>query len=135
MITVAKLIKVLLDLDPDDEVEGNLVGNLSIKNANSGAYKGYVDLRTGENAVERSASFLSKEKNIMWKSYTRKGAAEMRPYITGEDLSGISVNKEDTPKKGDMIARNKDNHEDQWLVAKQWFLDNYVQKWDGQHQI
>jgi hypothetical protein len=49
----------------------------------------------------------------------------MRPYIPGEDLTGISVNKEDTPEAGGMIARNAKNHEDQWYVGKQFFADNY----------
>jgi hypothetical protein len=26
---------------------------------------------------------------------------------------------------GDMIARNPKNHSDQWLVAKQYFEDNF----------
>ena len=48
----------------------------------------------------------------------------MRPYIVGEDLSGVSVSDEDTPKDGDMIARNPKNPADQWLVAKEYFDDN-----------
>lgn len=49
----------------------------------------------------------------------------MRPYIPGEDLTGISVNKEDTPELGGMIAVNKDNNKDQWYVSKKFFEDNY----------
>jgi len=49
----------------------------------------------------------------------------MRPYVPGEDLSDISVNKEDTPEEGGMIARNSDNHEDQWYVAKAYFAAHY----------
>ncbi len=30
-----------------------------------------------------------------------------------------------SPKIGDMIARNPKNHNDQWLVAKQYFEDNF----------
>ena len=60
----------------------------------------------------------------MWKQYKRKGLSEMRPYVVGEDLSDISVSKEDTPKEGDMIARNPNNHADQWLVAKEYFEEN-----------
>lgn len=60
-----------------------------------------------------------------WKEYRKKALQEMRPYIPGEDLTGISVNKEDSPEEGGMIARNRDNHNDQWYVAKQFFRDNY----------
>ena len=53
--------------------------------------------------------------------YRRKQIAELRPYIEGEDVSGISISDSDkvlgSPKAGDMIARNPKNHDDQWLVA------------------
>ena len=62
-----------------------------------------------------------------WKKYRKVATQEMRPYIPGEDLTGISVNKEDTPEEGGMIARNDKNHEDQWYVAKKFFESNYVE--------
>lgn len=41
----------------------------------------------------------------------------------------ISISQEDlksgSPKIGDMIARNPKNHNDQWLVAQQYFIDNF----------
>lgn len=54
----------------------------------------------------------------------------MRPFIPGEVFNPnlISVSPEDinngSPKPGDMIARNPKNHDDMWLVAKQYFEDN-----------
>lgn len=64
--------------------------------------------------------------NKEWKQYRRKGLSEMRPYVFGEDLSGISVSSEDNPSldRG-MIARNPKNHKDQWYVARQYFEDNF----------
>jgi len=63
-----------------------------------------------------------------WAQYKRKGLSEMRPYIEGEGIAGVSVSKADraagSPKTGDMIARNPVNHKDQWLVAKKYFEDN-----------
>jgi hypothetical protein len=64
-----------------------------------------------------------------FKPYRRRQIAELRPYIPGEVLSDrvsiAAVDRENgSPKAGDMIARNPKNHEDQWLVAKQYFLDN-----------
>ena len=63
-----------------------------------------------------------------WKQYKRKGLSEMRPYVPGEDVSGVSVSEADkaagSPKEGDMIARNPKNGADQWLVAKKYFDDN-----------
>jgi len=58
--------------------------------------------------------------------YQRKGTVEARPYVPGEDLTGISVSKEDTPKDGDMIARNPANHNDMWFVNQEYFQKNYV---------
>lgn len=49
----------------------------------------------------------------------------MRPYEPGEDLTGISVNKEDTPELGGMIAFNPSNPGDRWYVSKKYFEDNY----------
>lgn len=64
--------------------------------------------------------------NNDWKQYKRKGLSEMRPYIKGEDLAGVSVSKEDSPETDmGMIARNPKNHEDQWYVAKKYFEDNF----------
>lgn len=73
--------------------------------------------------------------NSEFKQYRRKSISEMRP-VTGEDIicfhQGIgfevSISEADlqngSPKIGDMIARNPKNHDDQWLVSKQYFQDN-----------
>jgi predicted Fe-Mo cluster-binding NifX family protein len=61
--------------------------------------------------------------------YRRKQIAELRPYVEGEDMSTVSIAQVDaeagSPKAGDMIARNPKNHQDQWLVARQYFEDNF----------
>jgi hypothetical protein len=65
-----------------------------------------------------------------FKQYRRKQIAELRPYVPGEQLPElVSVSQADrdggSPKDGDMIARNPKNHDDQWLVAAQYFADNF----------
>jgi hypothetical protein len=65
-----------------------------------------------------------------FKQYIRTNVAEMRPYNVGETLSPIvSISEADkqngSPLPGDMIARNPLNHNDQWLVAKKYFTDNF----------
>lgn len=64
-----------------------------------------------------------------FQQYRRKQIAELRPYLDGEVLERVSVSAEDqkagSPKPGDMIARNPKNHADQWLVAAQYFADNF----------
>ena len=66
-----------------------------------------------------------------YKQYRRKQVAEieMRPYQPGDDLNGISISDADhnagSLKSGDMIARNPRNHADKWLVAANYFADNY----------
>lgn len=67
---------------------------------------------------------------VMFKKYRRSQIAELRPYVEGEPLSDrVSISKSDleggSPKIGDMIARNPKNHDDQWLVAAQYFKDNF----------
>ena len=64
-----------------------------------------------------------------FKKYRRKNISEMRPYIEGEKLDdNVSISDADlkagSPKVGDMIARNPNNHNDQWLVSKAYFEDN-----------
>jgi len=60
-----------------------------------------------------------------FKQYKRKGLSEMRPYIKGEDLTGVSVSATDDPETDvGMIARNPLNHTDQWYVARKYFEDN-----------
>lgn len=53
----------------------------------------------------------------------------MNPQMDGSHIGQISISKEDlingSPKIGDMIARNPKNHNDQWLVAKEYFEDNF----------
>ena len=61
-----------------------------------------------------------------FRKYKRTNIAEMRPYILGEDLTGTSVAKTDSPSIDmGMIARNPKNHKDQWYVAKKYFEDNF----------
>jgi hypothetical protein len=63
-----------------------------------------------------------------WKQYRRVGLSEMRPYVVGEQLDGVSISDADlsngSPKEGDMIARNPKDHSDLWLVAKKYFEEN-----------
>jgi hypothetical protein len=64
-----------------------------------------------------------------FKQYRRKQIAELRPFVPGEHLLGVSISAPDqqagSPKVGDMIARNPKNHADQWLVAARYFADNF----------
>ena len=64
-----------------------------------------------------------------FKQYRRKQIAELRPYVPGEDMTDISISTPDrdrgAPEVGDMIARNPKNHADKWLVALQYFTDNF----------
>lgn len=61
--------------------------------------------------------------------YRRKQIAELRPWTPGDDMTRVSISSPDkeagSPKAGDMIARNPKNHADQWLVAAQYFADNF----------
>lgn len=68
---------------------------------------------------------MSEDKFEGFKEYRKKGTQLLRPYVPGEDMTGISVNKEDTPELGGMIGINRKNPEDQWYVAKQFYEDNY----------
>jgi hypothetical protein len=61
--------------------------------------------------------------------YRRTQIAEMEPWVTGYDMTGVTMSESDkaagSPKAGDMIARNPKNHADKWLVTAQYFADNF----------
>lgn len=65
-----------------------------------------------------------------FKRYRRTQVAELRPYEPGETLDArVSISAADleagSPKAGDMIARNPENHADQWLIAADYFAANF----------
>ena len=65
-----------------------------------------------------------------FRHYPHKGHVEARPYVEGEILpEHVSISAADreagSPKLGDMIARNPDKPEDQWLIALAYFAANY----------
>ena len=64
-----------------------------------------------------------------FKQYRRKQIAELRPYVSGERMDGISVGEVDraagSPKTGDMIARNPANHADTVARGAAYFADNF----------
>lgn len=51
-------------------------------------------------------------------------AHETKDNIIEVSISYVDL-KNGSPKLGDMIARNPKNHFDQWLVAEQYFNDNF----------
>lgn len=66
---------------------------------------------------------------VEFKQYRRRELAELTPWVEDTNMKKVSVAEVDrlngSPKEGDMIARNPKNHDDQWLVAKQYFQDNF----------
>ena len=74
-----------------------------------------------------------------FKQYNRVQIAELREYVEGETLpNSVSISQADrdngSPKTGDMIARNPKNHNDQWLVSKKYFVENFSKKLQP-HQV
>lgn len=65
-----------------------------------------------------------------FKKYQRRGSTFLRPYVPGESTLGITITFEQSatgsPKEGDMIARNPDNHADLWLIQKEYFEKHYT---------
>ena len=70
-----------------------------------------------------------------FKSYPRLGSIEARPYEHGDQASGhISISEADLTLptlKGGMVARNPDNHDDQWYIAPAYFAKHYGLAADG----
>lgn len=64
-------------------------------------------------------------KDKRFKNYRKTAIQPMRPYIPGEDLTGISVSDNDTPEEGGMIAVSANNSDDKWYVNKFFVELNY----------
>ena len=66
---------------------------------------------------------------MKYKQYRRKQIAELADWTANFDMSGVSISDVDrengSPKLGDKIARNPKNHNDKWLVAADYFADNF----------
>jgi hypothetical protein len=76
-----------------------------------------------------------------FKKYKRTNVSEMAPvtdemidryvrkknlYIDGAPVRiSISDIENGSPKIGDMIAQNPDNHNDMWLVSREYFQENF----------
>lgn len=88
-----------------------------------------LDVPSNAAPTVQPAGAASSEPPKGFKQYHRIQIAELRPYVQGENMDKVSISAPDkeagSPKQGDMIARNPKNHEDQWLVAAQYFADNF----------
>jgi hypothetical protein len=64
-----------------------------------------------------------------FKQYRRKAIAEIAEWKEGFDMTRVSVSAADeeagSPKAGDMIARDPANHDDKWLISKDYFDANF----------
>jgi hypothetical protein len=60
--------------------------------------------------------------------FKNHGFIHISEYPFGNNISiSDSDLKNGSPKIGDMIARNPKDYSDQWLVAEQYFKDNFEQ--------
>ena len=58
--------------------------------------------------------------------FKNQGFIHISEYPFGNNISiSDSDLKNGSPKLGDMIARNPKGYSDQWLVAEQYFKDNF----------
>lgn len=66
-----------------------------------------------------------------FKPYQRTQIAWLRPWQPDVYMAAISISPEDikagSPKEGDMIARNPDNHADKWLINAAYVAKNFKQ--------
>ena len=54
----------------------------------------------------------------------RSKIVELRPYVPGEKLTCFGV--KDNPREvGGMVARDPNNHKDQWYVSDKYFRNNF----------
>jgi hypothetical protein len=60
--------------------------------------------------------------------FKNHGFIYISEYLFGFNISISDADKNNgSPKIGDMIARNPKDYSDQWLIAEQYFKDNFEQ--------
>lgn len=60
--------------------------------------------------------------SVGMRGYARRQTIMMRPYVVGEDLTGVDVDPSDTPADGSMIANNiTDDPNDFWYISPKDF--------------
>lgn len=102
-----------------------------VKADNGITSEGYIEIMEkllGRSEKKEQQKGLQEKHKI--KKYRKKQNQPMYPYIPEAGLPlNCSVSAEDkangSPKEGDMIAYNPKNLNDVWLVAKEFFEDNY----------
>lgn len=124
-VLVRRLAHRLKKIDNNSELSAQAMDYLARNNLTGSLLSRQKEYTGSDEQIEEMIRTEGAERMNKFKFYRKKNLQMMRAYEPGEDLSGISVNKEDTPELGGMIAINPDNPHDQWYVAKKFFEDNY----------
>lgn len=65
---------------------------------------------------------------LPWQRFQRVAIQELRPWGPDVDMTKVSVSSVDqqagSPKAGDWIARNPNDHADMWLISARYFEQN-----------
>lgn len=62
----------------------------------------------------------------MWKTYRRRGYTQIRPWTPDDKVMVTEIQQQQgSPKQGDMLCRDVENHEDTWLITETFFKNNY----------
>jgi len=59
--------------------------------------------------------------------YNKNNVQPIRPYVPGEDMSGIYVYQGDIVEEGGMIACLPYNPVVKWYITREFFETNYVE--------
>ncbi len=93
-----------------------------LKPAEANTYAKFV-LDMGAATQQMKGNTVEDYKNY----YNKKNVQPLRPYVPGEDMSGIYVNPVDTVEEGGMIACLSYNPVAKWYITREFFEANYVE--------
>jgi hypothetical protein len=95
-----------------------------LKPAEANTYAKFV-LDMGAATQQMKGNTMEDYKNY----YNKKNVQPLRPYVPGEDMSGIYVNPVDTVEEGGMIAHLPNNPVAKWYITSfdEFFEANYVE--------
>jgi len=92
-------------------------------------YAGFLTLKIMKNFKQFRRSQIAEMREVTENDinvFKNHGFIHISEYPFGFNISISDADKNNgSPKIGDMIARNPKDYSDQWLVAEQYFKDNF----------
>ena len=62
----------------------------------------------------------------IWTEHRKAATTMMRPYVFGEDMTGITIGNGVLLEEGGWICRSTVSDIDQWYISPEYYAENYT---------